>query len=523
MPLQMILLALLALVTAESLPPALPPWPAPPTILALVVGSYAVLILGVALATRRVVRRLHASAGAASDLTHRVHRIMDWARWGSLALLGVHLWLGGWGWLVLFDWGLKAHQVAAGFLLIMPVVGAFLSFWTCGYYIERAVRERSLAFALQMGQATHPMPPLPAYLLMQARHNFYLLLIIAFKGIIDRVALEEVWARAHPVLAWGVLGAVPLLLFVITPWIIVNMWHTVPLPDPPAGRLSAVARQYRIRFTRILLWHTHHTMPNAAILGPVPLVRYFLMTDALLECLSDRQIEAVFAHEIGHGYHKHMWWYLAFMLGTITGAAAGADLAGLAWPALRGDAANQIISFGLLALGLGGGFSFVSHRFEHQADWFAARHMARSLARTPEWQVNPMAVEAYIAGSAIPGGVALLTPDRLDRVPSADSLPPDAGAAPPAVPVAALAKGAEIFGSSLRQLVELSHRSLNKRGWLHPSVNQRLALVQCLAESPAAAEAFDRMERRLRWAIVAFVALGLTLAELAWVMVPPGK
>ncbi len=61
---------------------------------------------------------------------------------------------------------------------------------------------------------------------------------------------------------------------------------------------------------------------NAAILGWFPFARYFLMSDALLESISDRQIEAVFAHEVGHGVHRHVPWYLATMLAAF-GLSAG--------------------------------------------------------------------------------------------------------------------------------------------------------------------------------------------------------
>jgi len=357
---------------------------------------------------------------------------------------------------------------------------------------------------LQSGQPAHPMPGLGAYLLLQVRHNFYILLIIAFKGLIDRLAMEGPWTKAHPTATVVALGAVVVVLFAITPWIIVRLWRTVRLPDPPAGRLYAVARKYRIGFTQILLWHTHHMMPNAAILGPVPLVRYFLLTDALLESLTDRQIEAVFAHEIGHGYHKHMWWYSAFLVAVVAGSSGMADVLGLVIPALHAPAAggatlaNQIVSLGLLAAGMGWGFSCLSHRFEHQADWFAARHMAESLAAEPEMLADPAVVAAYVA--PISSGVAAVRGD---------------GRMPPPVPGESLAKGVEIFSSSLRQLVEMTHRSLNKRGWLHPSVQQRVALLEKLAAAPEAAAAFERMQRRVRWVIVAVVVVGLGLAVWA--------
>ena len=59
-----------------------------------------------------------------------------------------------------------------------------------------------------------------------------------------------------------------------------------------------------LRYREILLWHTENNMGNAAVVGLVPRLRYILLSDLLLETMDDRQIEAVFAHEIGHIVHE---------------------------------------------------------------------------------------------------------------------------------------------------------------------------------------------------------------------------
>ncbi len=202
-----------------------------------------------------------------------------------------------------------------------------------------------------------------------------------------------------------------------------------------------------------------------------------------------------------------MRWFGAFIVGAAVGSDSLATLACLVLPQFgHSPVSNAAISFGLLAVCLAWGFSFISHRFEHQADWFSAKHMAQSLANEPEMLADPQLVQAYVAGAGIPGGVATMAVDAV---------------VPPAInPRENLVKGAEIFGSSLRQLVELTHRSLNKKDWMHPSVNKRVALVNRLAASPEAEAAFDRMERRLRWGIVLFCMLGAILAGLAFVKMP---
>ena len=46
-------------------------------------------------------------------------------------------------------------------------------------------------------------------------------------------------------------------------------------------------------------------------MGVLPWMRYVLLSDVLLERMSD-EIEAVFAHELGHVVHRHMTWYIIF-------------------------------------------------------------------------------------------------------------------------------------------------------------------------------------------------------------------
>ena len=68
-----------------------------------------------------------------------------------------------------------------------------------------------------------------------------------------------------------------------------------------------------MKYRDILLWQTNHNMGNAAVMGLVPRMHYILLSDVLLETMTDQQIEAVFAHEIGHVKHWHMGWYIVMI------------------------------------------------------------------------------------------------------------------------------------------------------------------------------------------------------------------
>jgi Zn-dependent protease with chaperone function len=122
--------------------------------------------------------------------------------------------------------------------------------------------------------------------------------------------IEEL-QEAVPLLGIGLLFVaflcMPLLLRVF-----------LGLKKMPAGplraRLSAAAKRLRFRFGDILVWDTQGTVANAMVTGIVPWFRYIIVTDKLIDHLSDEEIEGVFGHEVGHVKHHHMLFYVVFML-----------------------------------------------------------------------------------------------------------------------------------------------------------------------------------------------------------------
>ena len=201
----------------------------------------------------------------------------------------------------------------------------------------------------------------------------------------------------------------------------------------------------------------------------------------------------------------------------------------------------------LIGLFLTVGFSFVSHRFEHQADWFAARHMGKVFAARPQSlpmpavalteapdpsefdasivDVRPLpqvaTVEEYAAGHyphARAEGVSSVVPPKSG--PNILNAPPPPPVLPPEV------AGTEVFISSLDTLMEITHRSREKRGWMHPSVNHRVKLLRTLATDPAAVEEFRRRMLMTRIIIAVVILLGiiggLITLRLPAPAMPPG-
>ncbi len=548
-PLQVILLLLLVRLPAilQSSDGAVPRAGAPVGNLsaAWVIGSllisHLLVVIIVMQRTRAGVRLVHQPTVNASAVSGKLDHLFGMARWATLGITAIHLYgLGltgivtGWlGTTVVF----KHIPLVAEVIYILPAGLAWVGSWMANYELEFAIRERTFPYRLATGLPTHEMPGVGHYLSMQIRHNFYLVILV---GVTSGV--EELGERLDPYVPHAAALGTPLAIgamLLMVPWLITRMWSTVPLRGELRMRLDRLAGQYHLRFRDIRIWKTHNHISNAAILGWVPFARYFLMTDALLETLTDQQIEAVFAHEVGHGVHRHIWWYLVGIIGALMVCAGVAEIAQSlipsswmgVWLHYLGDrdALDTLLVMGMLALFMSFGFSFVSHRFEHQADWFAAKHMGKELAAHPG--SAPVVAKALVEEpDPLEVTPALLDPMMKEEPTATEKMTLEEYAAGKPVDAAVLVEaktegmgtgvnpavaGAEVFISSLDTIIELAHRSRDKKGWMHPSVNNRMALLRNLAMNPGAVAAFQRRMVTTRILILLIVVVGAAALVVA--------
>lgn len=118
---------------------------------------------------------------------------------------------------------------------------------------------------------------------------------------------------------WGDLILFAVFVFFLVlffPPLIRRLWDCRPMPE---GRM----RDKIVAFCRdqgfsseILCWPLFEgQVITAGIMGIVPGFRYLLITPALLEALSEKELESVLAHEIGHVKNKHLMLYVLLFLG----------------------------------------------------------------------------------------------------------------------------------------------------------------------------------------------------------------
>lgn len=530
-PIQVIVLVILTSLYNRFASDAVPAASTGLVLLRVVLGNLGLCVL-VFVASRRAVRRLYRIGVDSSRPLLSFNKVMNLARWGSIALLACELWNGGFGPLVMHRWGLEDSVLLPKLIFLAGPVLDWFVFWIAQYAVDRAVYQKALPFRLAMALPVHDLPTLPRYLSLKARMNLWLLLVELLIVPTDSFLKNVSWARAHSAVAGTLALVVDISAFLLIPWFITRIWITVPMERGALrDRLETLAKKFRIRFLDIRIWKTDHTVQNAMILGPFAFCRYFLLSDALVEGLTDEQIEAVFAHEVGHGHHRHILWYFACLWGAILTSAAAALLLHRAFPQVTIFDSVQVGQVVLLVVYLMVVFTFISRLCEHQADWFAARYMAQTPGAAqpvmPEgmlqavmmpdaffddqvgvgWQGAPTA-----SRTAVPPHVAISSAAVASVGGSGGASPTAHSAGAGAPQTLRLQRGSAIFSGALFRIIELSHQTLSRGGAMHPSPLKRADFLQRLSVSHTAVQRFDRRMFQLRAAIVLFLLLGVGLS-----------
>ena len=219
-------------------------------------------------------------------------------------------------------------------------------------------------------------------------------------------------------------------------------------------------------------------------MGVVGRVRYVLLSDALIENMPDKQIEAVFGHEAGHVKHHHIVFLVlsALACGLLVLLLGNGIIIGLErlWP--EQSAFNQysqwmgeaaIVPLAVVWVLV---FGWISRRFERQADVHGAQSVAAQgtePAETPERG----------AGSG-----------RLDMY------------------------GTQVMAAALVRVALLNGIPTEARSWRHSSIGSRARFLQYLATSDNALARFSRRLRVLKAVILVIVVLAL--AGLVWTYLP---
>ena len=279
-----------------------------------------------------------------------------------------------------------------------------------------------------------------------------------------------------------------------------------------------MCRRAGVRYSQILVWNTDHHVGNAAVMGVLPWLRYVLLSDVLLERMNDQEIEAVFAHELGHVVHRHMTWYAIFFIAL---TLVGGGLYLMVYPHLRtlGDttAAAIPVTFGMLAFFLL--FGALSRRCERQADVYAARTM-----------------ELLKSEESLETSQGLLNFRQLATVGAGPLVPPESAHNTPVG-----RHGAWLFAAALRRVAVINNIPITPRkrplpgvwnhlahwadntvemcnNWQHGSIANRMQYLQDLSVDPRLTTHFDRTMFWIFWSLLFALFTSVTFSILQTVM-----
>jgi STE24 endopeptidase len=295
---------------------------------------------------------------------------------------------------------------------------------------------------------------------------------------------------AAKIIEWCLIPLSAAAVFILAPEILRRVLKTEPLEDSALRRrLEEMCQRSGLRYRDILLWKTGNNMGNAAVMGVLPQVRYILLSDLLLETMTNQQIEAVFAHEAGHVVHRHIAWYGVFVVIVIAVQVVLAELARMfdvqfmfVPPWLRDPLILGIAVACLFLL-----FGMLSRWFERQADVYAARIMERELATGPDVRASDFPTR--------PIATAILARQRRD------------------IPGTVVGQqGADVFASALHRVAVVNNIPIEARNFTHGSISDRVQYLRQLSADPARTKRFDRF-----MTVLYTTLLSALVTSIAWV------
>lgn len=283
-----------------------------------------------------------------------------------------------------------------------------------------------------------------------ARHEF---------GLVVLPLSALFWVRDAAQLAYGADaadGAWPMavlsLLAVVAglPLLLRYVWPCEPVTSEELnGSIAAECGAVGQRAPRLFRWDTGGRVVNALLTGAVPRMQSILLSDALLDHFSQKEILAVVRHELAHARHHHVLLRIAAMT-TPLALLYAAGMRRVTFPAYQGFAGwhpqdGELAILAAVALGL----------------FVYARWIFGTFSRLLE-------LEADLVGCA--------TPDQAESA------------------YRALSKLGCVYG-------------LDRRSWLHPTIRLRLRVLRAARRRAAFRGRLLARTRRWKHAVlIAFLA-----------------
>jgi len=161
---------------------------------------------------------------------------------------------------------------------------------------------------------TATFPSLIGFWIQQARQFLLMVMLPIFLNVSHQTITRLLPQTAAQVWFQFSLALAPIAFLIVFPILLRLLLSWKPMPNNARRkRFEATLKRMKIRYANILVMPTQGLMANAFVIGIVPWARYFVFTDAILEAMDDREIDAVLGHEMGHVRYWHMPMYLVIL------------------------------------------------------------------------------------------------------------------------------------------------------------------------------------------------------------------
>ena len=306
--------------------------------------------------------------------------------------------------------GIGEIPFVTNFIILLPFFLTLILSYIPFYQVERFIYSHQ-----SNKQTSNKFPSLLNYLSFQIRTYFMLailpLLVFLFAiEMIHAIPFLSNTILIYPFIDWFISILLLLAMYLLTPFVLKYLWITKPLSEGSLRIfLKSIAYRANIKIRDFLIWEVgQRPFVNALLIGIFPFNRFVIFTDSLIKNLSDDEIAAVFAHEVGHAKFKHL---LILLLFTVAYLSILFTLSSLFESALGNGICNFGFSLTLIMVFWLVLFGQLSRRFELQADWFAAE-----ITADPDSFTRALTKIAYLSGIPMQtSGLSSLTHPSIEK------------------------------------------------------------------------------------------------------------
>lgn len=298
-------------------------------------------------------------------------------------------------------------------LILLPFLLTLLISYIPFYWMERFMHRLQCLANNNLSEIE--FPTLIDYLVFQIRTYFLLAILplLAFILFFDFIYMLPALRNLiiiYPFVEWFLFLLLIVAMYMLAPFVLKHIWITEPLPKGSLRLfLQSISYRAKIKVRDFLVWKVgQRPFANALLIGLFPFNRFVMFTDTVLKKLSDEEVTAVFAHEIGHAKFNHLlillifscaYMSILFSMNGLMNEILGEGIWNFSF-SLLGLVIFWVVLFGQL-----------SRRFELQADWFASE-----ITANPDSFTRALSKIAYLNGIPFKtSGISSLTHPSIEK------------------------------------------------------------------------------------------------------------